>query len=103
MDLRKTAKKSFRKLLQIDPEGEKADAERTKKLRKIMQKVYAGTKLDESELAFLRANYPDTYQSVVEKEKDKESFEKKNDKCQSIGDVQKLELIELLKKVDLYA
>ena len=34
-----------------------------------MQKVYAGTKLTESELAFLRANYPDTYQSVVEKEK----------------------------------
>lgn len=55
--------------VKIDPEGEKADAERTKKLREIMQKVYAGTKLSESELAFLRANYPDTYQSVVEKEK----------------------------------
>lgn len=55
--------------VKIDPEGEKADAERTKKLREIMQKVYAGMKLSESELAFLRANYPDTYQSVVEKEK----------------------------------
>lgn len=55
--------------VKIDPEGEKADAERTKKLREIMQKVYAGTKLNESELAFLRANYPDTYKSVVEKEK----------------------------------
>ena len=55
--------------VKIDPEGEKADTERTKKLREIMQKVYAGTKLNESELAFLRANYPDTYQSVVEKEK----------------------------------
>ena len=55
--------------VKIDPEGEKMDAERTKKLREIMQKVYAGTKLNESELAFLRANYPDTYKSVVEKEK----------------------------------
>ena len=55
--------------VKIDPDGEKADAERTKKLRETMQKVYAGTKLDESELAFLRSNYPDTYQSVVEKEK----------------------------------
>ena len=93
--------------VKIDPEGEKADAERTKKLREIMQKVYAGTKLDENELAFLRANYPDTYQSVVEKEEEKEKdediFERKNNKCQSIEEVQNLELIELLKKGDLYA
>ncbi len=86
--------------VKIDPEGEKVDAERTKKLREIMQKVYAGTKLNESELAFLRSNYPDTYQSVVEKYE--EIFENKNDKCQSVGDVQNPELIELLKKGDLY-
>lgn len=89
--------------VKIDPEGEKADAERTKKLREIMQKVYAGTKLNDSELAFLRSNYPDTYQSVVEKEKDKIIFEKKNDNCQSVGNAQNSELIELLKKGDLYA
>ena len=89
--------------VKIDPEGEKADAERTKKLREIMRKVYAGTKLNESELAFLRSNYPDTYRSVVKKEKDEEIFENKNDKCQSIVDAQSSELIALLKKVDLYA
>lgn len=89
--------------VKIDPEGEKADAERTKKLREIMKKVYAGKKIDESELAFLRSNYPDTYQSVIEKEKYEEIFEKKNDKCQSVGDLQNSELIELLKKGDLYA
>ncbi len=89
--------------VKIDPEGEKADAERTKKLREIMQKVYAGAKLDAGEAAFLRSNYPDTYQSVVEKEKEEEIFEKKFDKCQSIEEVQNLERIELLKKVDLYA
>ena len=37
--------------VKIDPDGEKADAERTKKLREIMQKVYAGTKLKKSPLA----------------------------------------------------
>jgi len=89
--------------VKIDPEGEKADAERTKKLREIMQKVYAGTKLAASELAFLRSNYPDTYQSVVEKENDEEIIEKKFDKCQPTEEIQNLELIELLKKVDLYA
>ena len=93
--------------VKIDPEGEKADAERTKKLREIMQKVYAGTKLNESELAFLRSNYPDTYQSIVEKEKEREKdediFERRNDKFQSVGDAQTLELMELLKKGDLYA
>lgn len=89
--------------VKIDPEGEKADAERTKKLREIMQKVYAGTKLDASELAFLRSSYPDTYQSVVEKENEEKAMERKLDKCQSVQDVQNLELFEYTKKVDRYA
>ncbi len=39
----------------------------------------------------------------VEKEKDEEIFKKKNDKGQPIGNVQTPELIELLKKGELYA
>ena len=92
MPQRKTAEASMYQQMLNDEREDKDDGD---KLKKIMDKIYAGKKLTGEEREYLKAKDPETYQRLKSIESDQKSYEQELKRCKTREEAQRLKMQRL--------